>query len=89
MKKTPIIFKTCFEIFKHLHMFLFFFIDLKKFLKVKISRKENLLVAVPLSLDLPEDVDPVVVAQGAGHLVIVHGQVVLLDTPQPKQQTFK
>jgi hypothetical protein len=56
-------------------------------LRSKKMRKKNLLVAVPLSLDLPEDVDPVVVAEGAGHLVIVHRQVVLLDTPQPKQKT--
>lgn len=38
-----------------------------------------------LPLDLAQDVDPVVVAQGPGHLVVVHRQVVLLDPPQPGQ----
>ena len=47
------------------------------------SRNINLLVAVSLPLDLAEDVDAVVVAQRPGHLIVVHGQVVLLDTPQP------
>ena len=43
-----------------------------------------------LPLDLAQDVDPVVVAQGPGHLVVVHRQVVLLDPPQPAgaQQTM-
>ena len=42
----------------------------------------HLLVAVALSLDLPEYVDPVVVPQRPRHLVVVHGEVVLLDAPQ-------
>jgi hypothetical protein len=40
MKKPSIIFKTCFEILKHLHMFPFFLIDLK-FLKLKILEKKT------------------------------------------------
>ena len=47
-----------------------------------MCRKFHLLVAVPLSLDLSEYVDPVVVSEGPGHLVVVHGEVVLLDAPQ-------
>ena len=45
----------------------------------------DLLVAMPLSLDLAQDVDPVVVAQRPRHLVVVHGQVVLLDAPEARQ----
>ena len=37
---------------------------------------------MPLALDLPEYVDSVVVAQRPRHLVVVHGEVVLLDAPQ-------
>ena len=47
-----------------------------------MCRKFDLLVAVPLSLDLSEYVDPVVVPQRPRHLVVVHGEVVLLDAPQ-------
>lgn len=47
--------------------------------------ENHLLVAVSLPLDLPEYVDPVVVAQGPRHLVVVHRQVVLLDTPETGQ----
>jgi hypothetical protein len=42
----------------------------------------NLLVTVSFTLHLPEDVYPVIVTQGSGHLVVIHGQVVLLYAPQ-------
>jgi len=42
----------------------------------------NLLVTVSFALHLPEDVYPVIVTQGSGHFVVVHGQVVLLYAPQ-------
>ena len=35
-----------------------------------------------LSLDLPQNVDSVVISQCSGHFVVVHGQVVLLNAPQ-------
>lgn len=41
-----------------------------------------LLVTVSLSLDFPQDVHSVVVPQSSGHLVVVHREVVLLDSPQ-------
>lgn len=44
--------------------------------------KLYLLVAMSFSLNFSEDVHPVVVAQGAGHLVVVHGEVILLDAPE-------
>jgi hypothetical protein len=34
------------------------------------EEEKYLLVAMPLALDLPEDVDPVVVAQGAGSTIL-------------------
>lgn len=37
---------------------------------------------MPLALDLPQNVDAVVVPKGPRHLVVVHGQVILLDTPE-------
>ena len=49
------------------------------------ENKDNLLVAVALSLNLPKDIDSVIVSEGAGHLVIVHGQVVLLYAPEAGQ----
>lgn len=36
-----------------------------------------------LSLNLPEDVDSVVISQSTAHLVVVHGKVVLLNAPEP------
>ena len=42
----------------------------------------HLLVAMPLSLDFSENVDSVVVSECPGHLVVVHAEVVLLDSPQ-------
>lgn len=44
--------------------------------------KLYLLVAMSFSLNFSEDVHPVVVAQGTGHLIIVHGEVILLDPPE-------
>jgi hypothetical protein len=38
-----------------------------------------------LALDLPQYVDAVVVAQGPTHLVVVHGEMILLDAPEPSQ----
>ena len=38
-----------------------------------------------LSLDFAEDVDPVIIAEGPGHLVVVHGRMVLLDAPESSQ----
>ena len=49
------------------------------------ERERCLLVAVAFALDLAEDVDAVVVAQGARHLVVVHRRVVLLDAPETGQ----
>lgn len=43
---------------------------------------KDLLVAVSLALHFPQDVDAVVIAEGPRHLVVVHGQVILLDAPQ-------
>jgi len=37
---------------------------------------------VALSLDLAQNIHAVVVAQSSRHLVVVHGKVVFLDTPQ-------
>ena len=37
---------------------------------------------MPLALDLPQDVDSVVVSERARHLVVVHRQVVLLNAPK-------
>lgn len=37
------------------------------------------------SLDLPQDVHSVVIPQGTRHLVVVHGQMILLDAPQLSQ----
>ena len=37
------------------------------------------------SLYFAEDVDPVVIAEGPGHLVVVHGRMVLLDAPEASQ----
>ena len=37
---------------------------------------------MPLSLDFSENVDAVVVSKRSGHLVVVHGQMILLDSPQ-------
>ena len=37
---------------------------------------------MPLSLHLPQYIDPIVVSEGPRHLVVVHGEVVLLDAPQ-------
>ena len=45
----------------------------------------DLLVAVSLSLDLPQDVDSVVVAECPAHLVIVHAQMIFLNAPEPRQ----
>ena len=45
----------------------------------------DLLVAVSLSLDLPQDVDSVVVAECPAHLVIVHAQMIFLNAPEPGQ----
>lgn len=47
-----------------------------------VEGKVYLLVTVPLALDLPQNVDSVVVPQRARHLVVVHGKMVLLDAPQ-------
>jgi hypothetical protein len=37
---------------------------------------------VPLPLHFPQNVDSVVISERPRHLVVVHGQVVLLDAPQ-------
>jgi len=51
----------------------------------QLDRIAEELVAVAFSLDLAEDVDAVVVAQGPGHLVVVHRRMILLDAPEPGQ----
>ena len=40
---------------------------------------------MPLSLHFSKDIDSVVVTQSSAHLVIIHTQMILLDTPQPGQ----
>lgn len=40
---------------------------------------------MPLALHLAQNVDAIVVAQCARHLVVVHRQMVLLDAPQLRQ----
>ena len=45
----------------------------------------HLLIAVALSLHLPQDVDSVVVPQSSAHLVVVHAQMILLNAPESGQ----
>ena len=40
---------------------------------------------MPLSLDLPQNVDSVVISESATHLVVVHAQMVLLNAPESGQ----
>jgi len=43
---------------------------------------------VPFSLDLPKDVDSIVIAKSSAHLIIVHRQMVLLDSPKTCQSRW-
>jgi len=52
---------------------------------LQLRRVTQELVAVSFTLYLPQDINTVVVSEGAGHLVIVHAEVVLLDAPEPRQ----
>lgn len=40
------------------------------------------------ALDFAQDVDAVIVAKSTGHLVVVHGEMVLLDAPQLCQASW-
>lgn len=44
-----------------------------------------LLVTVTFSLNFPEDVDAIIIAQRPAHLVVVHREVVFLDAPESSQ----
>ena len=40
---------------------------------------------MPLSLDLPQNVDSVIISESSAHLVIIHAQMILLNAPEPGQ----
>ena len=48
-------------------------------------RKNGLLVAMALSLHLAKNIYTIVIAKGSRHFVVIHGEVVLLNTPQSCQ----
>lgn len=46
---------------------------------------KGLLVAMTFSLDFAQNIDAVIIAQSARHLVIIHGRVILLNAPKTGQ----
>ena len=52
---------------------------------LQLTRITEELVAVALSLHLPQDVDSVVISQCSTHLIIVHAQMIFLNAPEPGQ----
>ena len=45
-------------------------------------KKKYLLIAMPLSLHFPQNVDSVIISQSTRHLVVIHWQVIFLNAPK-------